>query len=102
MNKIYLEPASKARAFIDGVLKQHDVLAKKGISIHADELLAACNELEEAGRNQDEAELHLRIARDKAHKALDRLKELYSVAKSPVKQSFTQEQWASFGLTDKK
>lgn len=102
MNKIYLEPVSKARVFIDGVLKQQDVLAKKGISIHVEELLSACRELEEAGHNQDEAEMRLRAARDKAHKALDRLKELYNMAKTPIKKTFTQEQWSAFGLTDKK
>lgn len=102
MNKIYLEPIEKAQSFIDGVKKQQELLVKNGITVDVDRLSALCESLKEAGRRQEEAEELLRIAREKAHSELNALKELYSASKTPVKQSFPQETWSSFGLVDKK
>lgn len=102
MNKIYLEPVKKAHDLIDGVKKQNDALAKKGIAIDVDLLAALCRELEEAGQLQDNAEKELKAARENAHACLEKLKAAYASSKTPIKQSFAPETWLSFGLTDKK
>ena len=102
MNKIYLEPISKAKNFIDGVRKQKDLLAKKGIDVDVEKLESLCCSLEENGRLQDEAEKNLKQAREKAHVDLNALKEFYSLSKTPIKQAFPPETWFSFGLVDKK
>lgn len=102
MNKIYSEPVSKARSLVEGIKKQGESLAKKGIVADAGKLLALCEELEEAGRNQDAAEAQLKVARDIAHAKLNSLKELYAELKNPIKQNFAPETWYSFGIPDKK
>lgn len=102
MNKIYSEPISKAQSLIEGVKKQTDVLAKKGVSVSVDALAAACSALESAGAEQDAAEAKLKEARDAAHASLERLKALFNEAKAPIKQTFSPEAWLSFGLQDKK
>lgn len=102
MNKIYLEPISKAESLVDGVRKQAGVLAKNGIVIDVEALSAACRALEEAGAAQDAAEAKLKEARDAAHNSLERLKELFTASKLPIKQNFPPDVWLSFGLQDKK
>lgn len=102
MNKIYLEPIMKAQMLIDGVNKQSELLAKNGIAIDVEQLKQLCDEMEMAGRIQDEAERQLKQLREKAHTSLNALKELYAASKLPIKQTFPQETWLSFGLIDKK
>ena len=102
MNKIYLDPISKADALAEGIRKQADVLAKSGIVIDAEKLSAACRALEHAGTLQDEAEARLKDARDAAYVALEELKDIFTASKMPIKQSFAPEQWPLFGLQDKK
>lgn len=102
MNKIYLEPIAKAESLVEGVRKQADVLAKKGIVVDADRLSAACRALELAGEAQDVAEAKLKEAREKAHASLEELKETFNASKTPIKQSFPPEVWLSFGIQDKK
>lgn len=102
MNKIYLEPIVKAQMLIDGVNKQSELLAKNGIAINVEQLKQLCDEMEMAGRIQDEAERQLKQLREKAHTSLNALKELYTASKLPIKQTFPQETWLSFGLIDKK
>lgn len=102
MNKIYLEPITKAENLMDGVKSQQDKLAKSGVIIDVQHIDMLCRSLEEAGRLQDEAEAALKVQREKAHACLDRLKEAYIEAKTPIKQNFPPESWALFGLMDKK
>lgn len=102
MNKIYLEPIAKAESLVDGVMKQADVLAKKGIVIDVEALSAACRALVAAGEQQDATEAKLKEARDAAHSRLEALKELIIVSKAPIKQCFPPDVWLSFGLQDKK
>lgn len=102
MNKIYLEPIEKAQSLIDGVKKQHELLSKRGICVDVEKLNDLCRELEKAGKLQDEAEQNLKQVRDRAHASLTALKEFYAASKLPIKQSFPQEIWLSFGLVDKK
>lgn len=102
MNKIYLEPVNKARDLIDGVKKQSDLLAKKGISIDVDLLSKMCRDLEDAGSAQDKIEAELKVARENAHRCLELLKTAYNSSKAPIKQNFAPETWQSFGLADKK
>lgn len=102
MNKIYLEPLSKAESFIKGVKKQAESLAKKGLSIDVEALSEACRNLELAGAEQDAAEAKLKDARDAAHASLEKLKALFNDSKAPIKQNFPPEVWLSFGLQDKK
>lgn len=102
MNKIYLDPITKAEALAEGVRKQADLLAKKGIVVDADRLSAACRALVEAGKAQDTVEAKLKEAREKAHASLEELKELFNASKAPIKQNFPPEVWLSFGIQDKK
>ncbi len=102
MNKIYSEPIAKAGALADGVRKQADALAKKGVVIDVDRLSAACSALEQAGDAQDAAEAKLKEVRDAAHLRLDELKEVFNASKLPIKQNFPPEVWLSFGIQDKK
>lgn len=102
MNKIYSEPILKAQSLIEGVKKQADVLAKKGIVVNVDALSAACRALELAGAEQDRVEAELKTVRDAAHMALEELKAVFNSSKTPIKQNFTPELWLTFGLQDKK
>lgn len=102
MNKIYSEPILKAESLAEGVKKQAEVLAKKGICIDADMLSAACRALEQAGEAQDAAEAKLKEAREAAHACLEKLKEVFNASKAPIKQNFPPEVWLSFGVQDKK
>lgn len=102
MNKIYSEPLSKAESLINGVRKQADTLAKKGIAVDVDALIAACRALEHAGAEQVAAEAKLKEVRDAAHSALEELKTVFNDSKAPIKQNFPPEVWLSFGLLDKK
>lgn len=102
MNKIYLEPIVKAESLVEGVKKQADLLAKKGIVVDADRLSVACRALVQAGEAQDAVEAKLKEAREKAHASLEELKELFNASKAPIKQNFPPEVWLSFGIQDKK
>ena len=102
MNKIYQEPINKAESLIVGVKKCADSLAKKGIVINVDALSNACRALEDAGAAQDAAEVKLKEARETAHRCLDELKEIFNASKAPIKQNYSPEAWASFGIIDKK
>ena len=102
MNKIYLEPIAKAESLVEGVKKQADALAKKGIVVDVDRLSSVCVALVQAGEAQDAAEVKLKEAREKAHASLEELKELFNASKAPIKQSFSPEMWLSFGIQDKK
>lgn len=102
MNKIYQEPINKAESLIVGVKKCADSLAKKGIVINVDALSNACRALEDAGAAQDAAEVKLKEVRETAHRCLDELKEIFNASKAPIKQNYSPEAWASFGITDKK
>ena len=102
MNKIYSDPIAKAESLVEGVKKQAELLAKKGITIDVGCLSAACRELENAAAVQEEAEARLKEARNAAHSKLEALKEIFAASKAPVKQKFPPEVWLSFGLQDKK
>lgn len=102
MNKIYSDPIAKAESLVEGVKKQAELLAKKGITIDVGRLSAACRELENAAAVQEEAEARLKEARNAAHSKLEALKEIFAASKAPVKQKFPPEMWLSFGLQDKK
>lgn len=102
MNKIYSDPIAKAESLVEGVKKQAELLAKKGITIDVGCLSAACRELENAAAVQEEAEARLKEARNAAHSKLEALKEIFAASKAPVKQNFPPEVWLSFGLQDKK
>ena len=102
MNKIYQEPINKAESFIEGVKNCADSLAKKGVVINVDALSSACRALEEAGAAQDVAEAKLKETRESAHRCLDGLKEIFNASKAPIKQNYSPDAWASFGLSDKK
>lgn len=102
MNKIYLEPIAKAQSLVVGVNSQADVLQKKGIVVDVEKLQQLCSALEEAGAAQDAAEERLKEARAVAHSCLEKLKEVYTESKTPIKQCFLTESWLSFGVVDKK
>ena len=102
MNKIYQEPIAKAESLVEGVKKQADALAKRGIVIDAERLSMACHALHQASEAQDVAEAKLKEARDAAHACLEELKELFNASKAPIKQNFAPELWLSFGIQDKK
>jgi hypothetical protein len=102
MNKIYSEPIAKAESLAKGIKQQAEMLAKKGIVVDADKLLATCCALEQAGRAQDAAEATLKEVREDAHARLNELKELFNATKVPIKQGFAPEMWNVFGIMDKK
>lgn len=102
MNKIYSDPIEKAKMFVECVKKQEQILRGKGISIDVESLTKAYNLLEECGRKQEAVEAELKGVREEAHKKLEALKALYAEYKTPIKQNFSPEAWATFGLPDKK
>ncbi len=63
---------------------------------------AACRALEMAGKEQEKAEMELKKLREAAHQQLEKLKTLYNDCKEPIKRCFIPEQWAKFGLPDKR
>lgn len=102
MNKIYSDPIRKAMALSQGVKENAGLLQQHSISINTEKILSACKVLEEIAAKQEAAETTLKEIREKAHAALDELKNLYNQGKQPVKLNFPPEQWAKFGLPDKR
>lgn len=93
---------SRAEALSQGIGKNAETLSRKGISPDTSKLDELCKALAEAATRQEEAEKVLDEARSKAHKLLDDLKAVYSETKAPIKVKFAPEDWAAFGLPDKR
>lgn len=93
---------SKARSFSESVSKNADELEKKNIRIDCGRIDNLSLRLEEAAFRQEEVEQALFAARDKAHGLLDELKACYGDSKALIKSNFAVENWARFGLADRR
>ena len=102
MNKIYSDPISKVNSLVGGIEKNAEKLKSKGISTDVQKLQKAVQQMTEAAQNQEAAELALGEARSEAHLQLKTLKMLYEEAKMSIKTHFAMEQWATFGIPDKR
>ncbi len=102
MNKIYSDQIGKAENLVKGVAVNSAELQGRGIPADMSKIEEACKALIEASGRQEEAEKVLNECRDRAHELLAELKELYNAAKEPIKQAYPMEQWAKFGLPDKR
>ncbi len=102
MNKIYSDQIVKAENLVKGVEAHSAELQGRGISTDISRISETYKALAEASDKQETAQTALNECRDKAHKLLAELKELYNAAKDPIKQAYPLEQWAKFGLPDKR
>lgn len=102
MNKIYLDILSKSEMLAEGISRNAKELASKNIHINIDKILSLRKELESAAQKQESAEAQLTEAREKAHRAMDALKQYCMDAKQPIKQNYFVDSWSRFGLTDKR
>ncbi len=102
MNKIYSDQIAKATSLSAGIKSNAKTLQEKGINIDTSPMDVTCRTLEEIALRQEEAETALKEVRMKAHEALDQLKELINDNKTPIKLNFAPEQWAKFGIADKR
>ncbi len=102
MNKIYSNQMSIASALAQGIRENEALLQQQGIHIDTQKLDELNRELEQMAIRQEEAEIALREVREKAHELLSELKDLCNESKSPIKLAFPPEQWAKFGLADKR
>ncbi len=102
MNKIYADQIEKAKNLAQGIERNADILKKHGIDSDKDNLLALAEKLTEASEKQDAAAAALNDARDEAHQLLAEHKKVFDDSKSPIKKSFSPEEWSKFGLADKR
>ncbi|NLO00308.1 MAG: hypothetical protein GX125_08630 [Bacteroidales bacterium] len=102
MNKIYSDQVSKARMLSKGVSEHSAELSRKNITVDIGRLDKLSAALEAAAKTQEKAEDTLSKARAEAHRLLDELKSAFADAKAPIKQAFLSDEWARFGLTDKR
>lgn len=102
MNKTYSDQITKAQMLSKGILKNAEILQQRGLNINTEKLESTCKAFEDAAAKQEAAENVLRESRDKAHELLAELKRLCDDAKQPIKTNFPTEEWAKFGLTDKR
>ncbi len=103
MNKIYSDPIEKAQLLIEGLKKNRSYLETKGYDLSVIERLEkACQEMTREGEAVAAEEEALSKHRAQCHTILTGLKrDLYS-GKSAIKQMFDQEQWALYGVPDKR
>ncbi len=102
MNKIYSDQIGKAENLVKGITSNASELQGRGIPTDTSKIEAVYKALIEASEKQEAAQTALNECRDKAHELLAELKELYTSAKDPIKQAYPLEQWAKFGLPDKR
>ncbi len=102
MNRIYADQITKAENLVKGINSNSSELQARGVPTETSKIEATYKALIEASDRQEAAEAALYECRDKAHTLLAELKELYITAKAPVKQAFPPDQWAKFGLPDKR
>lgn len=102
MNKIYSDQIEKARSLSAGIAENASLLSRKGLNPDMGKLNEKVQALTEAANRQEDAEKALYEARAKAHELLDELKALYNEAKAPIKLNYLPEEWAKFGLPDKR
>ena len=86
----------------EGIRKNSERLKQKNINLSTDKMDEVCKALEEIAAKQEVAENSLKEVRTQAHSILDELKEIYNENKMPIKVNFSLEQWADFGLMDKR
>ncbi len=102
MNKIYSDQIAKAESLVKGINDNSAELQGRGISTETSKIENLYKALIEAAEKQEAAQIALNECRDKSHELLAELKELYNATKDPIKQAFPLEQWAKFGLPDKR
>ncbi len=102
MNKIYSDQIAKAENLVKGIAGNAAELQGRGITTDTSKIEATYKDLIEASEKQEAAQTALNECRDRAHELLAELKELYTSAKDPIKQAYPLEQWAKFGLPDKR
>ncbi len=102
MNKIYSDQIAKAENLVKGIAENAAELQGRGIPTDTSKIEETYKALIEASDMQEAAEKTLNECRDRAHELLAELKELYTSAKDPIKQAYPLEQWAKFGLPDKR
>jgi len=102
MNKIYSDQIAKVNALVAGIDKNAGQLKVKGVVCDTKQLNEVKRNLQELAEKQVVAESELRRVRDAAHNQLSTLKQLYDIAKLPIKNNFPMEQWAAFGIPDKR
>ncbi len=102
MNKIYSDQIGKAENLVKGIAANAAELQGRGVPTDTSKIEATYKALIEASKKQEAAQTALNECRDKAHELLAELKELYTAGKEPIKQAYPLEQWARFGLPDKR
>ncbi len=102
MNKIYSDQIEKAENLVKGINCNSTELQGRGIPTDTAKIEETYKALTEASEKQEAAQIALNECRDRAHELLSELKGLYNAAKEPIKQAFPLEQWAKFGLPDKR
>ncbi len=102
MNKTYSEQIAKVASLAEGIRQNAESLSQQHISTSTEKLESTAKLLEEAALKQEAAGEALKVIRQQAHELLDRLKNLYTDAKSPIKLNYPPEQWHRFGIPDKR
>ncbi len=102
MNKIYSDQIAKAENLVKGIAANSAELQGRGILTNTSKIEVTYKALIEASGKQEAAQEALNECRDKAHELLAELKELYTATKDSIKQAYPLEQWAKFGLPDKR
>ncbi len=102
MLKIYSDQIEKVQMLLSGTQGKDAALRQKNITIEREKLELVCKALEEAAQKQEAAKVTLDECRNAAHALLEELKTCFGEAKQPIKLAFPPEEWAAFGLADKR
>lgn len=103
MNRIYSEQIERALALAEGLKKNADKLQAQGFDISLIEKLEQdCELMAREGEAIAVEEEALAKHRTDCHVILSRLKTNFFTGKGYIKQNYQQEQWAEYGVPDKR
>mgnify|MGYP003291731285 CR=1 FL=1 len=103
MNRIYSEQIERALALAEGLKKNSAALQAKGFDLSLIEKLEQdCELMAREGEAIAAEEEALAKHRAACHVILSRLKTNFFNGKGYIKQNYLQDQWADYGVPDKR
>ena len=103
MSKTYSDQVTKAQMLVAGLKKNYELVKTRGISQEQIAALeAAANEGSVMNREVEALREEVSRKATVANKKLTEVKNNMANAKQIIKRCFEQEQWADFGVMDKR
>lgn len=103
MAKTITDQIEKTELFIEGLRKNYELVADKGITTQTiDEMEILSKKLAEQDQKVETLRAELSKEVNEAREQLIDLRDKYRKTKQVVKLNFSQEKWQKFGLPDKR